>query len=172
MAGALLFDKKIRERIALFWFGLRDVGIIHSQAVIQRTIVVSPAFLEHGLAYKIAVCAHTTRDPNKEDDKRHFSIKRLRTLKSFHIFKTKIKKLKTLQRLISFSRPIQWYHSHADGTFKSEIILLRFVVDLGPSPLTSHWKRPLVRWETLARLRVDSEDGSTCELCQAMTKKT
>jgi hypothetical protein len=74
LAGTLLFDEKIRQRVALFWFGLRDVGIIHSQAVIQRTIVVSPAFLEHGLAYKIAVYAHTTRDPNKGDDKRHICI--------------------------------------------------------------------------------------------------
>jgi hypothetical protein len=49
----------------LCWFGLQDVGIIHSQAIIQRTIVVSLAFLEHGLAEKIAVCAHTNRDPKK-----------------------------------------------------------------------------------------------------------
>ncbi len=40
----------------LFWFGLRDVGILHSRAVIQRTIVDFPAFLEHGLAEEIAVC--------------------------------------------------------------------------------------------------------------------
>jgi hypothetical protein len=39
----------------LFWFGLRDVGILYSQAVIQRKIDVSPAFLEHGLAEKNAV---------------------------------------------------------------------------------------------------------------------
>ncbi len=38
------------------------------QAVIPRTIVDSPAFLEHGSAEKIVVCAHTPRDPNKEDD--------------------------------------------------------------------------------------------------------
>jgi hypothetical protein len=47
LAGALLFDEKIRQSAALFWFGLRDVGILYSQAVIQRTIDVSPAFLEH-----------------------------------------------------------------------------------------------------------------------------
>jgi hypothetical protein len=34
---------------------LRDVGILYSRAVIQRTIDVSPAFLEHGSAEKIAV---------------------------------------------------------------------------------------------------------------------
>jgi hypothetical protein len=45
-----------------------NVGFLHSQAVISRTIVYFPAFLEHGSAEKIAVCAHTTRDPNKEDD--------------------------------------------------------------------------------------------------------
>jgi hypothetical protein len=45
----------------LQWFGLRVVGFLqtfYSQAVIQRTIVDSPAFLEHGLVEKIAVCAH------------------------------------------------------------------------------------------------------------------
>jgi len=64
LAGALLFDEKIRQRTALFWFGLRDVGILqifYSQAVIPRKIVGSPAFLEHGLAEKIAVCDHTIR---------------------------------------------------------------------------------------------------------------
>jgi hypothetical protein len=55
LAGALLFDEKIRQSASLFWFGLRDVGILYSQAVILRTIDVSPAFLEHGLAEKIAV---------------------------------------------------------------------------------------------------------------------
>jgi multisubunit Na+/H+ antiporter MnhB subunit len=66
-AGALLFDEKIRQRTALFWFGLRDVGILHSRAVIQRTIVDFPAFLEHGLAEKISVCGHSNRDPNKQE---------------------------------------------------------------------------------------------------------
>ncbi len=62
-------------------------------------------------------------------------MKRLRTLKSFQIFKTEIKKSKTYIGWVSFSRPIQWYHSLADpiwpdGTFKScsdlsiEIILM------------------------------------------------
>ncbi len=68
MAVGLLFVEKIRQSDAQFWFGLRIVGFLHSQAVISRTIVDFPAFLEHGLAEKIAVCAHTTRDPNKEDD--------------------------------------------------------------------------------------------------------
>jgi hypothetical protein len=53
LAGALLFDEKIRQSAALFWFGLRDVGIFYSLALIQRTIDVSSAFLEH--AEKIAV---------------------------------------------------------------------------------------------------------------------
>ncbi len=65
MAGALLFDEKVRQSAALFWFGLRDVGILYLRAVIQRTIDVSPAFLEHGSAEKIAVWAHANRDPNK-----------------------------------------------------------------------------------------------------------
>jgi hypothetical protein len=55
LGGALLFDEKIRQSTAPFWFGLRDVGILNSRAVIQRTIGVSLAFLEHGLAEKITV---------------------------------------------------------------------------------------------------------------------
>jgi hypothetical protein len=41
LAGALLFDEKIRQSAALFWFGLRDVEIPYSRAIIQRTIDVS-----------------------------------------------------------------------------------------------------------------------------------
>jgi hypothetical protein len=55
MAGALLFDEKIRQNVALFWFGFRAVGILYSRAGIQRTIDISPAFLEDGSAKKIAV---------------------------------------------------------------------------------------------------------------------
>jgi hypothetical protein len=68
MAGALLFDEKIRQSSPLFWFGLRNDGILYLQAAIRRTIVDSPAFLQHGSAEKITVCGHTTCDPNKEDD--------------------------------------------------------------------------------------------------------
>jgi hypothetical protein len=48
LAGTLLFDEKIRQSAALFWFGLRNVEVLHSQAAIQRTIDVPPEFLEHG----------------------------------------------------------------------------------------------------------------------------
>jgi hypothetical protein len=71
LAVALLFVEKICQSTAIFWFGLRIVGfpqIFYSQAIIPRTICDSPAFLEYGLAEKIAVCAHTTRYPNKEVD--------------------------------------------------------------------------------------------------------
>jgi hypothetical protein len=67
LAGALLFDEKICHRAALFWFELRDVALFYSRAVIQRTIVDFPAFLEHGFAEKIAVCVHTNRNPNKQE---------------------------------------------------------------------------------------------------------
>jgi hypothetical protein len=49
------FDEKIRQRAALFGFGLQNVKIlqiIHSQAVLQRIVVDFPAFLETGLAEK------------------------------------------------------------------------------------------------------------------------
>jgi hypothetical protein len=71
LAFALLFVEKIRQSAAIFWFGLPIVGflqIFFSQSVIPRTIVDSPAFLGHGSAEKIVVCAHTTCDPNKEVD--------------------------------------------------------------------------------------------------------
>jgi hypothetical protein len=63
LAGALLFDEEIRQSSALFWFGLRNDGILYLQAAITRTIVDSPAFLEHGSAEKIAGCGHT-KDQN------------------------------------------------------------------------------------------------------------
>jgi hypothetical protein len=68
LAVTLLFVEKIRQSAALFCFGLRIVGflqIFYSQAAIPKTIVDSPAFLEHGSAEKIVVCAHTTHNPNK-----------------------------------------------------------------------------------------------------------
>jgi hypothetical protein len=49
------FYEKIRQNDALFWFKLRNVGILYSRAVIQRTIDVSPAFLEYSLAENITV---------------------------------------------------------------------------------------------------------------------
>ncbi len=70
LAGALLFDEKICRSAALFWFGLRDVGILqifYSRAVIHRTIADSPTLLEHGLEEKIEVCDHTNRDPNMRE---------------------------------------------------------------------------------------------------------
>jgi hypothetical protein len=44
---------------------LEYLQIFLSQAVIHRPIVDFSAFLETGLAEKVAVCDHTTRDPNK-----------------------------------------------------------------------------------------------------------
>jgi len=53
LTGALSFDEKIRQNVALFWFGLRNDEIFNLQAAIQRTIDASPAFMEYGLAKKI-----------------------------------------------------------------------------------------------------------------------
>jgi hypothetical protein len=55
LAGTFLFDEKIRQSASVFWSGFWDVRILYSQAVMQRTIDVSPAFLEHGSAEKITV---------------------------------------------------------------------------------------------------------------------
>jgi hypothetical protein len=68
LAVTLLFVEKSAK--VLLYFGL-DCGLLvfsqifYSQAVIPRTVVESPAFLEYGSEEKIAVCAHTTCDPNK-----------------------------------------------------------------------------------------------------------
>jgi hypothetical protein len=99
LAGALLFDEKTCQSVAFFGFdcGMFDyLQIFFPQAIIQRTIVDFHAFLETGLAEKISICVHTTRVPIKEEDQRPFCMKRLRTLKSFHKFKTKIEKIKNL----------------------------------------------------------------------------
>ncbi len=61
----------------------------------------------------------------------NFWMKRLRTFKSFQIFKTKFKKIKNLYRLMTFLRPIQWYHSHADPIW-SDVTLMIACVDSYP----------------------------------------
>jgi hypothetical protein len=55
LAGALSFDEKIHQSASLFWFALRNDGLLYLRAAIQRTIDMSPAFLEHGSAKKIKV---------------------------------------------------------------------------------------------------------------------
>jgi hypothetical protein len=77
--------------------------------------------LEHP-AEKIAVCAHTNRDPNKPGGLEAFLDLAAQNFELFLNIKNLNKKIKNLERLMSFSRPIQWYHSHADpiwpeGTF-------------------------------------------------------
>jgi hypothetical protein len=51
---------------------LQNDGIFYLRAAIHRTIDVSPAFMEYGLAKKIAAWAHTNREPNKQEDWRPF----------------------------------------------------------------------------------------------------
>jgi hypothetical protein len=53
--------KKKLQSIALFWFGLQDVGVL--QIFYSRTIVD----IFEGLEEKIAVCAQTNRNPNKQE---------------------------------------------------------------------------------------------------------
>jgi hypothetical protein len=54
LAGALLSDEKICQRVTLFWFGLRNDEILYLQAATQRAIDASPAIMEYG-SVKIAV---------------------------------------------------------------------------------------------------------------------
>ncbi len=42
LAGTLLFDEIICQSAALFWFGLRNVEVLHTQAAIQGTFYVPP----------------------------------------------------------------------------------------------------------------------------------
>jgi hypothetical protein len=46
LAGTLLFDEKIRQRVTLFLFGLWNDEILYLQAATQRTIYISDAFME------------------------------------------------------------------------------------------------------------------------------
>jgi hypothetical protein len=71
LAGALLFDEKIRQSVSLFWFGLWDVRVSSNIPLTSRNPKNNcdfPAFLETGLVEKISVCVHTTRVPNKKED--------------------------------------------------------------------------------------------------------
>jgi hypothetical protein len=89
LAGALSFD----EKCALFWFGVRNVGflpIFYSLVVFQKKVVYFPAFSGDQFLKKIAVCAHTIRLPKKNDDRRYFSMKWLRTLSLIKKIRTKI----------------------------------------------------------------------------------
>jgi hypothetical protein len=58
--------------------------------------------MKYGSVKKIAVWAHANRDPNKQEDWIQFCMKRLRILKSFKIFKSEIKKLKTYSGWCTF----------------------------------------------------------------------
>ncbi len=65
MVHFYVFDEKIHQTAALFWV-LRDVGILqlfYLRAVLQRTIVHSPTFLESGLGEKIV----HTYNPSAEE---------------------------------------------------------------------------------------------------------
>jgi hypothetical protein len=55
LAGTLLFDEKICQRVTLFWYELRNDEILYLQAATQRTIDASPAFMEYGSGKKISV---------------------------------------------------------------------------------------------------------------------
>ncbi len=88
-------SSSILVRVAEWW-------IFYLQAEIQRTIDVSPAFMEYGVMKKIAAWAHATHEPNKQEDWRPFCMERLRTLNSSQIFKIKNKKLKTYSGWCTF----------------------------------------------------------------------
>ncbi len=81
----------ILVRIAGCWYSLYILLSSHN----PKTNWCLSRFMEYGLAKKIAAWAHANRDPNKQEDWIRFCMKRLRTLKSYKIFKSENKKLKT-----------------------------------------------------------------------------
>jgi hypothetical protein len=104
---------KINQSATQFWFVLLDVGVLYSQAVIQRTIDVSPAFLEHGSAEKITVWAYTNHDPNKQEVG---FISSWNGSELWTLIKYSRSKVKN-QKPIAVSRPIQCISN--GGTFKT-----------------------------------------------------
>jgi hypothetical protein len=74
LAGALLFDDKIRLSATLLCFGLRDVVILYSRAVIHRTIDVSRAFLEHVSAEKTVIQTRRKLDSFLHEASQNFEL--------------------------------------------------------------------------------------------------
>ncbi len=98
---------KNQPKCCTIWFGMWDARILqifYSRAVVHRTIVDSPAFLDTSLAEKIAVCVHLTRLVCRRSigGFEVFLNKRLRTLNFFQIFKIKIQKYKTYKGWCTF----------------------------------------------------------------------
>ncbi len=109
----------------LVWKG--DVGILYSWAVIQRQLM-SLSYFWSTVRWEdrsLSTCKPWSKQAGGWI---HFCMKRLRTLNSYQIIKIKNKKI--YSGLVFFSRPIQWYHYHADpiwpdGTFN---LLLQITV--------------------------------------------
>jgi hypothetical protein len=91
LTGALLFDEKIQSA-ALFWFGLLYVGILYSQAVIQRTIDVPPTFFGARFGGKDRGLSTCKLGSKQAEGCIHFCMKQLRTLNSYQIIKIQNKK--------------------------------------------------------------------------------
>jgi hypothetical protein len=99
LAGALLFDEKIRQKCCSIWFGLRDVGILSSRAVIPHfwsTARRKRLRFEH-----MQTMIQTSR---RLDSFLHEEAQNFELLSNIQNQKSKIK---NLWRLMSFSRPIQ-----------------------------------------------------------------
>ncbi len=92
LAGTLFFDEKIRQNAALFWFGFRDVRILYSRAVIQRTIDVS-LHIWSTLQRKRFRFEHMQTVIQSSRRLDFFCMKWLRTLNSYQIIKIKNKKI-------------------------------------------------------------------------------
>jgi hypothetical protein len=76
---------------------------------------------------KITACRYTNRDPNKQEVGFIYHCLCMKRLRAFRLFKYPKLKLNNQKFIVvmSFSRPTQWYHSHAypispDSTFNFE----------------------------------------------------
>jgi hypothetical protein len=90
LAGALSFDEKIRRSSPPFWFGLRNDGIFHLWAPIQRKIDVSPAFGEKDPG--LGTCKPWSEQAGGLEAFLHGAAQNFEV---FQIFKIKNKKIKT-----------------------------------------------------------------------------
>jgi hypothetical protein len=72
LVGALSFDEKIRQSAAQIWVGLRDVSVLllyYSHKPKSKENLLTFQHFWRPVWPKNPVCVHTTRVPNKKEDK-------------------------------------------------------------------------------------------------------
>ncbi len=109
----------MKKSAALIWFGLRDVGILYSRAVIQDNWCLSRIF---GARFGRKDCGLSTCKlwSTQAGGWILFFMKRLQTLNSYQIFKIKNQKPMTVDVLFKAYPivPLSCRFNRPDGTFK------------------------------------------------------